>query len=273
MSTRTGEARMGYQTAEQPGRNGAVSTLDDTAEGQQAGPAAGRAAGDFFGFCRRIGGSRAYNALSGPLLAAVFFWLLILEFHSLSRAFYLPETSAYDAAFHAWLVATISKIMFLSLLVALLLFRRQPVNKAKGLLPRVTAIAGTFMVMLVVLIPAPEPALAQSIAGLVLICTGSILSVVSVSFLGRSFSIMAEARELVTTGVYALVRHPLYVAEEIAVLGAIVINFSPLAVLLLAVHIACQIQRARNEEGVLSEAFPEYEAYKLRTRRFIPGVY
>ncbi|MDH3596344.1 MAG: isoprenylcysteine carboxylmethyltransferase family protein [Rhodospirillales bacterium] len=264
---------MGHQTADQPGRNGAVPRLGGTAEGPPAGPAAGRFAEGFFGFCRRVGGTRAYNALSGPLLAAVFFWLLILEFHHLSRVFRLPESYAYDAAFHAWLVATISKIVFLSLLVALLLFRRQPVNKARGLLPRITAIAGTFMVMLVVLIPAPEPVLAQSIAGLVLICTGSILSVVSVSFLGRSFSIMAEARELVTTGVYSLVRHPLYVAEEIAVLGAIVINFSPLAVLLLAVHIACQIQRARNEEGVLSEAFPEYEAYKLRTRRFIPGVY
>ncbi len=152
---------MEHQTADQPGRDGAVSRLDGTAEGSPAGPAAGRAAEDFFGFGRRIGCSQACNALSGPLLAAVFFWLLLLEFHNLSRAFHLPETYAYDATFHAWLVATISKIMFLSLLVALL----------------------------------------------------------------------------------------------------------------LAVQIAFQIQRARNEEGVLSEAFPEYEAYKLRTRRFIPGVY
>lgn len=257
---------MGLQMTDQLDRDGATQVT-------RAGPAAGRAAGNLFGFCRRIGGSRACNALGGRVLALVFFWLLILEFHNLSWAFYLPETYVYDAAFYAWLVATVSKIMFLSLLVALLLFRGQPVGKARGLLPRITAIAGTFMVMLVVLIPAPDPVLAQSIAGLVLISTGSILSIVSVSFLGRSFSIMAEARELVTTGVYSLVRHPLYVAEETAVLGAIVIKFSPLAVLLLAVHIAFQIQRAHNEEGVLSEAFPEYEAYKLRTRRFIPGVY
>jgi protein-S-isoprenylcysteine O-methyltransferase Ste14 len=264
---------MDHQTADRAGRDDAVSRLDGVLDGDRPGPAAGPAEMDFFGLWQRIGNSHAFNALSGPLLAAVFFWLLILEFHNLSSALHLPESFEYDAAFYAWLVATVSKIMFLSLLVALLLVRRQPVGKARGLLPRVTAVAGTFMVMLLVLIPAPEPALAQSIAGLVLIGTGSILSVVSVSFLGRSFSIMAEARELVTAGVYSLVRHPLYVAEETALLGAIVINFSPTAVLLLAVHIAFQMQRARNEEGVLSEAFPAYQAYKARTRRFIPGLY
>ncbi len=84
---------------------------------------------------------------------------------------------------------------------------------------------------------------------------------------------MAEARELVTRGPYAFVRHPLYLAEEIAVLGAIVIFLSLPAVLLLFLHVAIQIQRMRNEEAVLQQAFPEYAAYMANTSRAIPGVY
>ena len=37
--------------------------------------------------------------------------------------------------------------------------------------------------------------------------------------LARSLSIMPEARKLVTTGLYARIRHPLYLAEDIALLG------------------------------------------------------
>ena len=44
-------------------------------------------------------------------------------------------------------------------------------------------------------------------------------------------------------------------------------------VLLLAVHIALQIQRMKNEEAVLKAAFPEYEPYMRRTHRVLPGLY
>jgi protein-S-isoprenylcysteine O-methyltransferase Ste14 len=229
--------------------------------------------GGFLELCRKTSSSRAFNAVTGPLVAGLFFWMLLAEFHSLSRILHLPEDYQYGAEFHAWFLATISKIVFISLIVALLLIRRQPVSKASGLQPRVTAIIGTFMVGLIALFPAANPTLAQSIVGLVLIASGSALSAAAIGCLGRSFSIMAEARELVTHGLYAVVRHPLYVAEEIAVFGAVVINFSLPVLLLLVVHIGFQIQRARNEEVVLSETFPDYEDYRQRTPRFIPGVY
>ncbi|MHC4984436.1 MAG: methyltransferase family protein [Planctomycetota bacterium] len=225
------------------------------------------------GLWQKISSSRAFNAVTGPLVAALFFWMLLNEFHNLSQVLHLPEDHQYGAQFYAWFLATISKIIFISLIVALLLIRRQPVSKARGLQPRFTALVGTFMVALIAMIPAAKPTLAQSIAGLVLIATGSALSAVAIGCLGRSFSIMAEARELVTHGLYSVVRHPLYVAEEIAVVGAVVIHFSLPVLLLLLLHIGFQIQRARNEEAVLSETFPDYEGYRQRTPRFIPGVY
>lgn len=227
----------------------------------------------FLDLCRRISTSRAFNAATGPVFSLVFFWSLLGEFHSLSYILHLPEGHQYNARFFAWFFATVSKIIFLSLIITLLLIRRAPVTKAKGLQPRITAVVGTFMVALIAFLPADEPTLAQSIAGMALIAVGSVLSAVVISYLGQSFSIMAEARELVTRGPYSLVRHPLYVAEEIAVAGAVVINFSLPVLLFLMVHIGFQIQRARNEEVVLSETFPRYQSYSQRTPRFIPGVY
>ena len=84
---------------------------------------------------------------------------------------------------------------------------------------------------------------------------------------------MAEARELVTEWPYSLVRHPLYLAEAIAVLGLVVQNGSLPAVLLFITMIALQIQRMRYEEVVLESALPQYSAYMGQTHRLIPGVY
>jgi len=97
--------------------------------------------------------------------------------------------------------------------------------------------------------------------------------VVALIRLGRSFSIMAESRQLVTTGPYQFVRHPLYLTEEIALVGVFLQYASPWTVLLLLVQIAFQLRRMYNEELVLTAHFPEYAAYQRTTARLIPGVY
>jgi protein-S-isoprenylcysteine O-methyltransferase Ste14 len=84
---------------------------------------------------------------------------------------------------------------------------------------------------------------------------------------------MAEARQLVTSGVYRWVRHPLYLAEELAVVGIVLQFLSPWTGLLLAVQIAFQLRRMRNEERVLSETFPQYTDYRARTAMLLPGLY
>ena len=87
------------------------------------------------------------------------------------------------------------------------------------------------------------------------------------------FSIMAEARQVATSGAYRFIRHPLYLAEEIATIGGVMQFLSIWTVLLVVVQIACQIRRMRNEEIVLTEVFPEYSSYKRKTARIIPGLY
>jgi protein-S-isoprenylcysteine O-methyltransferase Ste14 len=84
---------------------------------------------------------------------------------------------------------------------------------------------------------------------------------------------MPEARKLVTTGFYSIVRHPMYLSEQIAIAGIVIQSRFPYALALFTIHFWIQIQRMKNEEKVLLKTFPEYEGYKLRTARLIPHVY
>ena len=80
---------------------------------------------------------------------------------------------------------------------------------------------------------------------------------------------MPEARSLVTTGPYALSRHPLYLAETIAMLG-VVLPLADARLLLVLPFVFGQWLRVGWEEGVLAAEFPEYAAYASRVPRYFP---
>jgi protein-S-isoprenylcysteine O-methyltransferase Ste14 len=124
-----------------------------------------------------------------------------------------------------------------------------------------------------VLFPRRELSLSADVVSTVLTLAGNAFAVLVLTQLRGSFSIMAEARELVTAGVYRLVRHPLYLAEEIAAIGVVMQFFSPWTAPILAVQIGFQLRRMRNEEVILAANFPEYLAYRKKTARILPGIY
>jgi protein-S-isoprenylcysteine O-methyltransferase Ste14 len=162
---------------------------------------------------------------------------------------------------------------FVLCLIGALCLRLRPVARAAGLLPRLAAVGGTFSITALALLPRFDMPPAVAGTSLMLMLLGYGLACYALGHLGRSLSIMAEARRLVTSGPYALVRHPLYAAEAVASLGVLLQFLSPAAVVLWAVHIALQCCRMRYEEQILQLTFPEYEGYARRVARLVPGVY
>ena len=115
----------------------------------------------------------------------------------------------------------------------------------------------------------PEAALASNLV--VLVATlGSIWAVV---WLGRSFSILPQARALVTSGPYRFVRHPLYLTEFVAIFGLAWQFALPWSLLIWATAAAAQFPRMYYEEQVLSATLPDYADYAAKTARLVPGLY
>jgi protein-S-isoprenylcysteine O-methyltransferase Ste14 len=99
------------------------------------------------------------------------------------------------------------------------------------------------------------------------------MTLVTIRHLGRSFSLVPQARNVVQTGPYRWIKHPLYLAEEIAVLGVVLRNLTPLTVALLVLHIGVQICRIYYEEDLLRRNCPEYSSYEASRWRLIPYVW
>lgn len=215
-----------------------------------------------------------FTALWSRLLPATLFLLIVLpKISSLIHFVRAADTHPSFFTFYTDIGARCSVILFLLLMVVLFIVRTPPIKKAKGLFPRVTAIVGTFLLSIITVFPRASLGMWITIVATLLILLGTVLSIYVLAQLGRSFSLMAEARELVTSGPYAIVRHPLYLAEEIAMLGTALQFFSFFTVLIFAIHLLVQIQRMKNEEAVLMQVYPGYLAYLQRTARLIPGVY
>ena len=102
--------------------------------------------------------------------------------------------------------------------------------------------------------------------GLAFIIVGTALWLSARWQLGTAFTPRAEARELVTGGVYRYLRHPIYIGAEVVAAGLFVyMGLYPLLLLALF-SIPRQRRRAREEESVLEAAFgDQYRSYRART--------
>jgi protein-S-isoprenylcysteine O-methyltransferase Ste14 len=207
--------------------------------------------------------------------SACFLLVVLLKVNELYSFLMKGHASGNEPSwrFVADIVSRSSTICFLGLLSILFLIRLEPIKKAKGILPRVMAIGGTFFMALVTVFPRANLSMTQSVVASSLCLVGTGLSVFVLAHLGRSFSLMAEARRLVSTGPYGIVRHPLYISEGVASFGVLIQFFSIYTVVIFLAFCFLQFQRMKNEEAVLEMAFPEYQDYKSRTARLVPGLY
>jgi len=136
-----------------------------------------------------------------------------------------------------------------------------------------SALGGTFLLIAFNFLPQhPLPAWLGCVAA-GLVAAGYLAATLALFRLGRSFSILPAARRLVVDGPYAFVRHPLYLAEELAVIGMFMQYAGGAAAALVIVHFLLQLDRMRHEERVLAAAFPDYAVYAARTARLIPLIF
>jgi protein-S-isoprenylcysteine O-methyltransferase Ste14 len=113
--------------------------------------------------------------------------------------------------------------------------------------------------------------------GVALFAVGGVLRIWPVFVLGRRFSglvAIQSGHTLATTGIYGTIRHPSYLGALVFLLGWALAFRSGVGVLLTALTVAPLVARIRAEETLLRAEFgAEYDAYRARTSRLIPGLY
>ncbi|HYK80883.1 MAG TPA: isoprenylcysteine carboxylmethyltransferase family protein [Micropepsaceae bacterium] len=173
----------------------------------------------------------------------------------------------------AKIITQLTSLAYVCMIIAVFFIRHLPLMKAQGIIPRVIAILASNAQLAFFLLPRAMISLHTEILSAVLISVGAIASVWILIRLRSAFSILPQARALVTTGPYRRIRHPLYAAEGIASLGIMLQFVQPWSAVITLIGFGCQILRMHYEEQVLGAAFPEYSPYKARTYRLVPGVY
>ena len=104
------------------------------------------------------------------------------------------------------------------------------------------------------------------ILGLVLAIAGFILWTVARFQLGSSFTVTAQAKHLVTRGLYAKIRNPIYVFGSLFIVGFILLVGRPLYLLIFIAIVPLQLWRAGKEAKVLEAEFgAEYREYRAGT--------
>jgi protein-S-isoprenylcysteine O-methyltransferase Ste14 len=113
-------------------------------------------------------------------------------------------------------------------------------------------------------------------AGVVLVVIGAWLAYRGIDALGPNLSAFpapSRGSEMVVTGVYERIRHPIYAGVILLTVGWAFLVVSPAALVVAALLAVWLDLKSRREEVWLSRRFPGYEAYRARTSRFIPGSY
>jgi protein-S-isoprenylcysteine O-methyltransferase Ste14 len=110
--------------------------------------------------------------------------------------------------------------------------------------------------------------------GLILVAAGLGFAVWARVHLGRNWSgsvTVKEAHELIRSGPYAYVRHPIYSGLIAALLGTAITVGTARAALGLAIIIASFVRKLRAEEVFMRETFPvEYPRYRAEVPGLVP---
>jgi protein-S-isoprenylcysteine O-methyltransferase Ste14 len=85
--------------------------------------------------------------------------------------------------------------------------------------------------------------------------------------------VLKQGHELITTGIYTYVRHPIYSGILLIALGTAVVYGTLPSIMFFVFVLFFMMYKAVQEEQLLTEHFREYPVYRARTKRIIPFVW
>lgn len=116
------------------------------------------------------------------------------------------------------------------------------------------------------------------LTGFLLVVIGIAVSTLGRKDIGVNWTEASEYQvknnhELVTSGIYRIIRHPIYAGSLLSLLGAELVVTSYLFIYVLVIHLIGAIRQARREENILLKQFGQnYIQYRKRTKMFIPYI-
>ena len=117
----------------------------------------------------------------------------------------------------------------------------------------------------------PDMLIALTIpAGILINLVGHGVSIAGVLSLNQSFGIVTKVNEIITTGLYGLVRHPIYFGYLIMTIGFMLMTPRLIHIAVYFLAILLQIWRARIEESKLAAASAEYRSYMQKVPFLVP---
>ena len=92
-------------------------------------------------------------------------------------------------------------------------------------------------------------------------------------WLSRTVEVQKD-QKVVDTGLYGVVRHPMYMATLLLFLSMPLILGSPISFIIMLMYIPIIAKRIRNEEAVLEEGLEGYTEYKRKVKyKVIPFIW
>src|SRR5437660_10676351 len=220
---------------------------------------------------QRRSGSYWRDLALGRLVPSLFFSLC------LSRQLILLGGGLHGISRPSDLLFVGQQLLALAYFTMLVLFypvRLPPRRTDRRLTVIFIAFSGTFAAISASFLPGGTRREGLVLVADLLATAGLAYSVWGLAYLRRSFSIIPEARRLVTGGPYRLSRHPVSLGEIATAIG---VNFATagwFGALAVVYFITAELLRMRWEEGVLSRAFPnDYPAYAARVPRYFPNPF
>ena len=93
------------------------------------------------------------------------------------------------------------------------------------------------------------------------------------AYLSRTIEVQ-ENQKVIDTGLYGVVRHPMYAATILLFLAMPLVLASPLSFAVMLLYLPIIAKRIRNEEAVLEQGLEGYAEYRQRVKyKVIPGIW